>query len=334
MRKLIVSPAPHVHGNESTRKIMLDVIIALAPSMLVAVYFFGLSAIRLLLVSVLVCVALEYVVQKYLLRRQPTVSDLSAVVTGVLLALNLPPTAPWWIAVIGSVAAIGIAKMTFGGLGHNIFNPALVGRVFLLVSFPVIMTDWTVPQSIFRPGVDAVSGATPLALVKEGLAQGLTVDRIMAANPDLTYGQMLFARAGGSAGEASALALIIGFVYLLARRVIRPHIPVAIILTVAVVSGIFWLADPSQYTDPLFNILTGGLLLGSIFMATDYVTSPMSAKGMIIYGIGIGLLTVLIRYFGSYPEGVSFAILIMNSLVPLLNKYIKPARFGKEAKHE
>ncbi len=333
MRKLIVSPAPHVHGNESTRKIMLDVIIALAPSMLVAVYFFGLSAIRLLLVSVLVCVALEYVVQKYLLRRQPTVSDLSAVVTGVLLALNLPPTAPWWIAVIGSVAAIGIAKMTFGGLGHNIFNPALVGRVFLLVSFPVIMTDWTVPQSIFRPGVDAVSGATPLALVKEGLAQGLTVDQIMAANPDLTYGQMLFARAGGSAGEASALALIIGFVYLLARRVIRPHIPVSIILTVAVVSGIFWLADPSQYTDPVFNILTGGLLLGSIFMATDYVTSPMSSKGMVIYGVGIGLLTVLIRYFGSYPEGVSFAILIMNSIVPLLNKYIKPARFGKEAKH-
>lgn len=312
---------------------MLDVIIALAPSMLVAVYFFGLSAIRLLLVSVLVCVALEYVVQKYLLRRQPTVSDLSAVVTGVLLALNLPPTAPWWIAVIGSVAAIGIAKMTFGGLGHNIFNPALVGRVFLLVSFPVIMTDWTVPQSIFRPGVDAVSGATPLALVKEGLAQGLTVDQIMAANPDLTYGQMLFARAGGSAGEASALALIIGFVYLLARRVIRPHIPVSIILTVAVVSGIFWLADPSQYTDPVFNILTGGLLLGSIFMATDYVTSPMSSKGMVIYGVGIGLLTVLIRYFGSYPEGVSFAILIMNSIVPLLNKYIKPARFGKEAKH-
>lgn len=333
MRKLIVSPAPHVHGNESTRKIMLDVIIALAPSMLVAVYFFGLSAIRLLLVSVLVCVALEYVVQKYLLRRQPTVSDLSAVVTGVLLALNLPPTAPWWIAVIGSVAAIGIAKMTFGGLGHNIFNPALVGRVFLLVSFPVIMTDWTVPQSIFRPGVDAVSGATPLALVKEGLAQGLTVDQIMAANPDLTYGQMLFARAGGSAGEASALALIIGFVYLLARRVIRPHIPVSIILTVAVVSGIFWLADPSQYTDPVFNILTGGLLLGSIFMATDYVTSPMSSKGMVIYGVGIGLLTVLIRYFGAYPEGVSFAILIMNSIVPLLNKYIKPARFGKEAKH-
>lgn len=333
MRKLIVSPAPHVHGSESTRKIMLDVIIALAPSMLVAVYFFGLSAIQLLLVSVLVCVGLEYLIQKYMLRRQPTVSDLSAVVTGVLLALNLPPSAPWWVAVIGGVVAIGITKMTFGGLGHNIFNPALVGRVFLLVSFPVIMTDWTVPESIFRPEVDAVSGATPLAMIKEGLAQGQTVDQILAANPDLSYGQMLFARAGGSAGEASALALILGFIYLLVRKVIRPHIPVTIILTVAVMSGIFWLINPEQYTDPLFNILTGGLLLGSIFMATDYVTSPMAPKGMVIYGIGIGVLTVLIRYFGSYPEGVSFAILIMNSIVPLLNKYIKPARFGKEVKH-
>lgn len=333
MRKPIVSPSPHVHGSESTRKIMLDVIIALVPSMLVAVYFFGLSAVRLLLVAVLVCVGLEYLIQKYMLRRQPTVSDLSAVVTGVLLALNLPPTAPWWIVVIGSVVAIGVAKMTFGGLGHNIFNPALVGRVFLLVSFPVIMTDWTVPASCFRPGADAISGATPLSLVKEGLAQGQTVSQIMAANPDLSYGQMLFARVGGSAGEASALALIIGFIYLLARKVIRPHIPLAIILTVTVMSGIFWLVNPEQYTDPLFNILTGGLLLGSIFMATDYVTSPMATKGMVIYGIGIGILTVLIRYFGSYPEGVSFAILIMNSTVPLLNKYIKPARFGKEVKH-
>ena len=164
-------------------------------------------------------------------------------------------------------------------------------------------------------------------------AQGQTVEQILSANPDLTYGQMLFARAGGSAGEASALAIILGFVYLLIRRVIRPHIPITIILTVAVMSGIFWLIDPSQYTDPLFNILTGGVLLGSVFMATDYVTSPMTAKGMVIYGIGIGIITVLIRFFGSYPEGVSFAILIMNSIVPLLNKYIKPARFGKEVSH-
>ncbi len=312
---------------------MKDVLIALAPSMLVAVYFYGLSAIKLLLVAVIACMGVEFLIQKYLMRTKVTVTDLSAAVTGVLLALNLPPTAPWWVIVIGSVVAIGVAKMTFGGLGHNIFNPALVGRVFLLISFPVIMTDWTVPASWFRPGVDAVTGATPLALIKEGLAQGQTVEQILSANPDLSYGQMLFARAGGSAGEASALAIILGFVYLLIRRVIRPHIPVTIVLTIAVMTGIFWLIDPSQYTDPLFNILTGGVLLGSVFMATDYVTSPMTTKGMVIYGVGIGIITVLIRFFGSYPEGVSFAILIMNSIVPLLNKYIKPARFGKEVSH-
>lgn len=312
---------------------MKDVLIALAPSMLVAVYFYGLSAIKLLLVAVIACMGVEFLIQKYLMRTKVTVTDLSAAVTGVLLALNLPPTAPWWVIVIGSVVAIGVAKMTFGGLGHNIFNPALVGRVFLLISFPVIMTDWTVPSSWFRPGVDAVTGATPLALIKEGLAQGQTVEQILSANPDLSYGQMLFARAGGSAGEASALAIILGFVYLLIRRVIRPHIPVTIVLTIAVMTGIFWLIDPSQYTDPLFNILTGGVLLGSVFMATDYVTSPMTTKGMVIYGVGIGIITVLIRFFGSYPEGVSFAILIMNSIVPLLNKYIKPARFGKEVSH-
>ncbi len=312
---------------------MKDVLIALAPSMLVAVYFYGLSAIKLLLVAVIACMGVEFLIQKYLMRTKVTVTDLSAAVTGVLLALNLPPTAPWWVIVIGSVVAIGVAKMTFGGLGHNIFNPALVGRVFLLISFPVIMTDWTVPASWFRPGMDAVTGATPLALIKEGLAQGQTVEQILSANPDLSYGQMLFARAGGSAGEASALAIILGFVYLLIRRVIRPHIPVTIVLTIAVMTGIFWLIDPSQYTDPLFNILTGGVLLGSVFMATDYVTSPMTTKGMVIYGVGIGIITVLIRFFGSYPEGVSFAILIMNSIVPLLNKYIKPARFGKEVSH-
>ena len=308
---------------------MKDVLIALAPSMLVAVYFYGLSAIKLLLVAVIACMGVEFLIQKYLMRTKVTVTDLSAAVTGVLLALNLPPTAPWWVIVIGSVVAIGVAKMTFGGLGHNIFNPALVGRVFLLISFPVIMTDWTVPASWFRPEMDAVTGATPLALIKEGLAQGQTVEQILSANPDLSYSQMLFARAGGSAGEASALAIILGFVYLLIRRVIRPHIPVTIVLTIAVMTGIFWLIDPSQYTDPLFNILTGGVLLGSVFMATDYVTSPMTTKGMVIYGI----ITVLIRFFGSYPEGVSFAILIMNSIVPLLNKYIKPARFGKEVSH-
>lgn len=333
MRKLLVSPSPHIHGNESTRKIMRDVLIALAPSLLVSIYFFGFSAIQLVVVGALTCVGVEYLIQKYLMKVEPTVDDLSAAVTGVLLALNLPPSAPWWLMLIGSIVAIGVAKMTFGGLGHNIFNPALVGRVFLLVSFPVMMTDWSIPASWFRDGIDAATGATPLSLVKEGLAQGQSLDAILAAHPDLSYIEMLFLKTGGSVGEVSALALILGFVYLLVRKVIRPHITLSIILTIAAVSGFFWLIDPAQYTDPLFNILTGGVLLGSIFMATDYVTSPMTTKGMIIFGVGIGLITVLIRYFGAYPEGISFAILIMNSVVPLLNKYIKPRRFGKEVKN-
>lgn len=332
MRKLLVSPSPHVHGKEQTRRIMIDVLIALAPSLLVSIYFFGFSAIKLVLVGAATCIGVEFLIQKYLLKTKVTIGDCSAAVTGVLLALNIPPSSPWWMILIGSIVAIGVAKMTFGGLGQNVFNPALVGRVFLLISFPVQMTDWTVPAGWFREGVDAVTGATPLSMIKEGLAQGLTVDQIMAANPDFSYVHMLFAKVGGSVGEVSALALIVGFIYLLIRKVIKPTIPLTILATVFVTSGIFWLANPSEYTDPVFNILTGGILLGSIFMATDYVTSPMTAKGMIIYGVGIGVLTVLIRYFGSYPEGVSFAILIMNATVPLLNK-IKPRRFGKEVRH-
>ena len=230
MRKLLVSPSPHIHGNESTRKIMRDVHIALAPSLLVSIYFFGFSAIQLVVVGALTCVGVEYLIQKYLMKVEPTVDDLSAAVTGVLLALNLPPSAPWWLMLIGSIVAIGVAKMTFGGLGHNIFNPALVGRVFLLVSFPVMMTDWSIPASWFRDGIDAATGATPLSLVKEGLAQGQSLDAILAAHPDLSYIEMLFLKTGGSVGEVSALALILGFVYLLVRKVIRPHITLSIIL--------------------------------------------------------------------------------------------------------
>ena len=332
MKKLLISPAPHLHGKESTRGLMRDVIIALVTSLLVSIYFFGFSAIKLALVGIVSCVLVEYVIQKYVTKTKITISDYSAVVTGLLLALNLPPNSPWWIVFIGSVVAIGVAKMTFGGIGQNIFNPALVGRVFLLVSFPVIMTDWTIPVSWFREGIDVSSGATALSMVKEGLAQGLTIDQIFAAN-NFSYFQMLFGKIGGSVGEVSALALIVGMVYLLIRRVIKPHIPFSIIGTVIVFTGIFWLIDPQQYADPLFSILTGGILLGSIFMATDYVTSPMSKSGMILYGVGIGIITVLIRYFGSYPEGISFAILIMNACVPLINKFMLPERFGKEVKN-
>ena len=329
MNKLLVSPSPHTHGKESTQSIMRDVLIALAPAMLVSIFSSGWSALMLILVGAAACVLTEFLIQKYLLKRPVTVSDLSAVVTGCLLALNLPPNSPWWLIVIGSVVAIGVAKMTFGGLGQNIFNPALVGRVFLLVSFPVLMTTWDDSGSMFGL-VDAFSGATPLGAVKEGLKNGMTLSELTADN--LTFSQQFFFNMGGSAGEFSAVALILGFIYLLCRRVITATIPVTILCTVFVVSGIFWLADPERFTNPVFNLFTGGLLLGAIFMATDYVTSPMTTKGQIIFGIGIGLITVFVRYFGSYPEGVSFAILIMNCTVPLLNKYCKPRRFGEVKK--
>lgn len=318
MNKLLVSPSPHLHTKTSTGSLMRDVVIALLPAVIVSVLFYGWSALLLLGVSVVSCVLLEFLITKYLLKRPSTICDFSAVVTGILLALNLPSTTPWWVVFIGAVVAIGVAKMTFGGLGQNVFNPAIAGRVFLLISFPTYMTDWTVPQG-FLP-VDATSGATLLGIVKEGG---------VAALGDVNYLDMLFMNIGGSAGELSALSLIAGFIYLLARKVIKPYITLSILVTVAVFSGIFWLIDPAQYTDPLFNLLTGGMLLGSIFMATDYVTSPMSNMGGVIFGVGIGLLTMLIRYFGAYPEGMSFAILIMNSTVPLINRFCHQKKFGR-----
>ena len=330
MKKLLVSPSPHIHGKDNTKSLMRDVVIALLPTVAVSIYCFGLSALKLALVGVLACVAVEYVIAKFMLKTKVTICDYSAVITGLLLALNVPINTPWWVVVIGSIVAIGVAKMTFGGLGQNLFNPALVGRVFLLISFPVIMTDWSTPESMFGFAFDGVSGATPLGIVKEGLAQGMSLSQIYAEH-NFSYSQMLFTRIG-SAGEISAIALLLGFVYLLVRSVIRPHITLSIWGTVFVFSGILWLCNPEQFTDPIFNLLTGGMLLGSIFMATDYVTSPMEPKGMVIFGIGIGIITILIREFGAYPEGISFAILIMNATVPLINMFCKPKRFGKEAK--
>ncbi|MCL2097325.1 MAG: RnfABCDGE type electron transport complex subunit D [Bacteroidales bacterium] len=333
MKKLIVSPAPHIHSKENTQRLMLDVIIALLPAYLVSVYFFGLGALNVAAVAVISCLLVEYAIERWVMKRKSTVSDLSAVLTGLLLAMNLPSNIPWWIVFIGAVVAIGIAKMSFGGLGQNVFNPALVGRVFLLISFPVQMTSWPRPDALWS-GVDAATGATPLAIIKEGLAKGETVEQIMNSSlVDFNYWHLLFGKIGGSLGEISAIALLLGFAYLLIRHVIRPHIPLSIFGTVIIFSGILWLADSQQYVDPLFHLLTGGVMLGAIFMATDYVTSPMNPKAMVIYGIGIGLLTILIRVFGSYPEGISFAILIMNAAVPLLNRYIKPKRYGEEVKH-
>ena len=319
MDKILVSPSPHLHTKTSTKSLMRDVVIALLPAVVVSVLCYGWSELLVLGVSVASCILLEYLITKYLLKKPCTVCDWSAAVTGVLLALNLPASTPWWVVFIGAVVAIGVAKMTFGGLGQNLFNPAIVGRVFLLISFPTYMTDWTRPKG-FINAVDAFSGATPLGVAKEAGVEAVA---------GLDYCDMLFMNIGGSAGELSAITLIAGFIYLLARKVIRPYITLSILATVAIFSGIFWAINPAEYTDPVFNLLTGGLLLGSIFMATDYVTSPMSNLGGIIFGVGIGLITMLIRYFGAYPEGVSFAILIMNSVVPLLNKWFHSKKYGR-----
>ena len=327
MNKLLVSPSPHVHAPVSTKSLMRDVVIALLPAVIVSVVFYGLGEIVVLATSVISCVLIEYLITRFLLKKPSTICDYSAAVTGILLALNLPYTTPWWVVFIGALFAIGVVKMTFGGLGQNIFNPAIAGRVFLLVSFPGYMTKWQMPQGLF--GLDAVTGSTPLGMITEGLAKDQTVPEIMAEK-GLSYAQMLFANIGGSVGEISALALLAGFVYLLVRRVIKPHITLSIWGTVAAVSLIFWLINPDRFTDPVFNLLTGGMILGSCFMATDYVTSPMTVKGGIVYGIGIGFITLMIRYFGSYPEGMSFAILIMNSVVPLINMWFHQKKYGRK----
>lgn len=335
MNKLItVSPSPHVHSGESVRKLMFGVVLALVPAFAVSIFMYGMGAIVVTLLSVVSCVLFEYLIQKFILKTATRITDGSAIVTGILLAFNLPSNLPWWIIIIGALVAIGIGKMTFGGLGNNPFNPALVGRVFLLISFPVQMTTYPVPAGISTPYIshaDGFTGPTPLGLLKEGLKQGTSVMDLMKELP--SYLDLFIGKLGGSMGEIAGAALVLGLIYLLVRKIITWHIPVSILLTVAVFTGILHLADPQAYADPLFHLLTGGLLLGAIFMATDYVTSPMTPPGMLIYGFGIGLITVIIRVFGAYPEGVSFAILIMNGFVPLLNRYIKPKRFGEEVQH-
>ena len=302
---------------------MLDVVIALVPAAICSFVFYGWREVLLMAVSVASCVLLEWAITKYMLKKPSTIGDFSAVITGMLLALNLPYSTPLWVVVIGAVVAIGVAKLTFGGIGQNIWNPALVGRVFLLVSFPTYMTTWGAPAGV----LDAVSGPTPLGAIQEGLLSGASVQDLTAA---YDYKDLLFANLGGSAGEACALALLAGFVYLCIRRVIKPWITLSIFATVALTALIFWGVNPARFTGPLFNLLTGGLVLGACFMATDYVTSPMSVWGGVVFGVGIGFLTMMIRYFGSYPEGVSFAILIMNSVVPLLNMWFKQKKFGRK----
>ena len=326
-KSLLVSPSPHLHASVSTTSIMRDVIIALVPASVVSVLFYGWAALLVFAVSVASCVLVEWVITKYLMKKPSTVGDLSAVVTGLLLAMNLPATTPSWIILIGAIVAIGVAKMSFGGLGQNIFNPAITARVFLLISFPSYMTNWTATEGfISRP--DAVTGATPLGVIKEAINSGSTIPEYLAANnlTSVTFLQDM----GASLGELSSIALLLGFVYLLIRKVVKAWIPLSIFATVAVISGIFSLVNPDIYTGPVFNIFTGGMVLGACFMATDYVTSPMSTLGGIIYGIGIGVIVMMIRYFGSYPEGMSFAILIMNCVVPLLNIWFHQKKYGRK----
>lgn len=317
-QKLVISPAPHVHGSNDTRRLMGDVLLALLPALVVSILAYGWQALIVTAFSVACCVLVEWAVQKFMLKGPSTLGDMSAIVTGVLLGFNLPANIPLGLVAVGAVVAVGIGKMTFGGLGKNPFNPALVGRVFLLVAFPVAMTS-------FPEAVGAVSGATPLAMAKEALKAGVPVAEVMQS---VDLSAMSLGMRSGSLGEISVVALLVGFVWLLFRRVISWHIPVCVLGTMALFSGIMWMISPAEYMSPLFHLLSGGAVLGAVFMATDYVTSPMTKKGMVIYAVGIGAITMLIRLWGPYPEGMSFAILIMNSVVPLIDKYVRPKRFG------
>jgi electron transport complex protein RnfD len=303
----------------------------MVPAFAVSLILFGLGALVVTGIAVVSCLAFEYLITRFMFKTESTLWDGSAAVTGVLLAFNVPSNLPVWMIVIGSLVAIGVAKMSFGGLGKNPFNPALVGRVFLLISFPVQMTSWPKAIESRFAYLDATTGTTPLAILKEGIKNGQPLSDLMKEVPD--YAQMLIGNMGGSLGEISALALILGGLYLIIKKVITWHIPGSILATVVVFTGILWMIDPGKYADPLFHLLTGGIMLGAIFMATDMVTSPMTPVGQIIFGVGIGLITCLIRIFGAYPEGVSFAILIMNAFVPLIDKYVKPKRFGEELKN-
>ena len=334
MKNIIISPSPHIHSGDSISKNMYGVLIALIPAFLVSLYCFGLGALIVTLISIASCVLFEYLIQKFLLKKEPTIYDGSAILTGLLLAFNLPSNLPVWIIIIGAIAAIGIGKMSFGGLGNNIFNPALVGRVFLLISFPAQMTTWPVAGEFPLTYLDAQTGATTLSIIHYG-------------SEFASLGASAIGYTGGSLGEVSEIALLLGLAYMLFRKIITWHIPVAVIGSVVIFTGLLFggnilhayytadvipdmhaLMDSLKVYNPLIHLTSGGLILGAAFMATDYATSPMTKKGMIIYGIGIGLITILIRIFGAYPEGMSFAILIMNAFTPLINTYVKPKRFG------
>jgi Na+-translocating ferredoxin:NAD+ oxidoreductase subunit D len=318
---LTVSLSPHEKGKLSVPTIMWSVVIALLPAFGFSIYYFGFSALQVVLVSVASCMAVEYLVTKFLLKRETTVNDGSAAICGLLLAFNLPANIPLWEIVVGSIIAIGVAKLAFGGLGNNPFNPALIGRAFMLASFPADMTSWPLPLT-----PDALTGPTPLGFIKEGLAKGIGTTDLMQELPN--YWRMFFGSTGGCIGETCAIAIIAGGIFLLIRKIISWRIPFFYLGTLFLFTGIFWLINPAANADPLFHILTGGAMLGAWFMATDMVTSPMSAKGQIIFAVGGGLICGIIRIFGSYPEGCSYSILIMNALVPLIDRRARPRIFG------
>lgn len=317
--KLIVSPSPHVHSGDSIEKNMYGVLIALMPAFLVALYLFRIDALKITALSILFCVVSEYLIARFIMKREPSVLDGSAIITGVLLAFNVPSNLPVWILALGALFSIGVVKMSFGGLGNNIFNPAIAGRIFLLISFPAQMTTWPTPA--VGVATDATTSATVLSNLRFQ----------PEALPALK--EMFLGFEGGSIGEMSALALLVGLAYLLWKKIITWHIPVSILLSVAIFTGILYAFDPVPMNNPLIHLFSGGLMLGAVFMATDYVTSPMTRSGMLIYGTGIGLITVCIRLWGAYPEGVSFAILLMNAFTPLINNYTTPKRFGEVVKN-
>jgi len=322
---LTVSSSPHIHDDLSYKKIMWYVIIALLPAMLFSFYVFGIRALILTMVSILSCVIFEVLIKRLFFK--DFTFDASPIITGILLAFNVPSILPLWEIIIGSVVAIGIAKMTYGGLGKNPFNPALVGRVFLLISFPIDMTTWTLPFTNHFSFTDVITGPTILGGIREGFLKGQSLSEITSTIP--SYIDIFIGGRGGSLGEISAIALIIGGLFLLYKKIISWHIPVSFIFTLFIFTGIFWLINPEVYINPIIHVLSGGLLLGAIFMATDYSTSPMTYKGMLVFGTGCGIITAIIRLWGSYPEGVSFAILIMNAIVPLINNIFKPTKFGQ-----
>ena len=325
--KPIISLSPHVHGGDSVQRNMYGVCMALLPALAASLWFFGLGAAIVMLTSVASCVFFEWAIAKFILKRERiTITDGSAVLTGMLLGFNLPSNLPIWIIIIGALVAIGIGKMTFGGLGCNPFNPALAGRIFLLISFPVQMTSWPEIKQ-YMAYTDATTSATPLSLMQTAIATGDA--SVLEQLPSLE--EMLLGAMGGSLGEVSALMLLLGTVFMLWKKIITWHIPVSILGTIAVFSTALHLWNPA-YAHPLAVLMSGGLILGACFMATDYVTSPMTHRGQLIYGVCIGLLTVVIRNWGAYPEGMSFAIFTMNAFTPLINTYCKPKRFGEVKK--